>query len=120
MIRGGGHWSHFGRKLWHHPQNRKFSVGIDTYRSEHLERESSDSSRPFGVRPSSLREAATRPHVAAPGLRPGAKRRVLYETTVMCIGLRLLSCNALVPKGPLHYSPVNPERQRGVYRYLCT
>eukprot|EP00116_Pleurobrachia_bachei_P018742 sb/3479004/ len=29
---------------------------------------------------------------------------------------RLLSCNALVPKGPVHYSPVNPERQRGVCR----
>eukprot|EP00116_Pleurobrachia_bachei_P007790 sb/3468052/ len=50
--------------------------------SEHLEREYSDPSRPFGVRPSSLREAATRPHVAAPGLRPGAKRRVLYETNI--------------------------------------
>eukprot|EP00116_Pleurobrachia_bachei_P009353 sb/3469615/ len=32
----------------------------------------------------SLREAATRPHVAAPGRMPGAKRRVLYETKLSC------------------------------------
>eukprot|EP00116_Pleurobrachia_bachei_P010440 sb/3470702/ len=36
------------------------------------------------------------------------------------VPVHLLSCNALVPKGPVHYSPVNPERQRGVYRYICT
>eukprot|EP00116_Pleurobrachia_bachei_P003691 sb/3463953/ len=41
--------------------------------------------------------------------------------TVLSISsVHLLSCNALVPKGPVHYSPVNPERQRGVYRYICT
>eukprot|EP00116_Pleurobrachia_bachei_P017384 sb/3477646/ len=37
-----------------------------------------------------------------------------------CGAVHLLSCNALVPKGPVHYSPVNPERQRGVCRYICT